>query len=118
MDRDISGETLASISRELVRLQAQYYGKGATQAKSYVCDDWVFAVLKDGLTTSEQTLLAHDEHELVRTTRLRFQDRMADAFTDVVRKATGRNVLTYHSQVLFEPHYSVEIFLLGDVAEA
>jgi hypothetical protein len=39
---EISGETLAAISREMVRLKAEYYGRGASDAKSYVCDDWLF----------------------------------------------------------------------------
>ncbi|MBV9193549.1 MAG: hypothetical protein JO168_05345 [Solirubrobacterales bacterium] len=43
---DISGEMLAAISREMVRLKAQDSGKGATEAKSYLCDEWLCCVLK------------------------------------------------------------------------
>lgn len=110
---EISGETLAAVSRELVRLKAQYYGKGATEAKSYVCDDWLFCVLEGGLTTVEQTLLQHGDESLVRQVRLRFQENIDDSFTDAVCRLTGREVLTYQSQVVFSPDYTVEIFLLG-----
>jgi uncharacterized protein YbcI len=110
---EITGETLAMISREMVRLKAQHYGKGATEAKAYVCDDWLFCVMKGGMTTVEQTLLEHGEKDLVRTVRLRFQQSMDESFTGVVRRLTGREVLTYQSQVLFDPDFTVEIFLLG-----
>lgn len=113
MPDEISGETLANISSELVRLKAQHYGKGATQAKTYACDDWIFSVLKDGMTPVERTLLDNDEHGLVRQVRLRFQEIMDDSFIKVVSELTGRPVLTYHSQVLFDPDYSIEMFLLG-----
>lgn len=109
---EIPGEALALVSSELVRLLAHHYGRGPTQAKTYACDDWLFCVMKDGMTTTEQTLLANGEHELVRQVRLRFQSLMATTFTDVVEKATGRRVLTYHSQVVFEPEYALEMFLL------
>jgi uncharacterized protein YbcI len=113
---DISGEELAQVSSELVRLLAQHYGKGPTQAKSYVCDDWLFCVMKDGITTTERTLLENGEEGLVRQVRLRFQGLMKDAFTGIVEAATGRRVLTYHSQVVFDPDYAIEMFLL-DSAE-
>lgn len=113
MPQEITGETLAAISSELVKLQAQHYGRGATQAKSYLCDDWLFCVLKDGMTTVERTLLDNGDHRLVRKVRLRFQERMADSFTGAVSGLTGRPVLTYHSQVLFDPDFSIEMFLLG-----
>ncbi len=110
---EISGDVLGAISREMVRLKAEHYGKGATEAKTYVCDDWLFCVLKGGMTTVEQTLLEHGDQDLVRQVRLRFQENMDDSFMGVVARLTGRQVLAYQSQVLFNPDFAVEIFLLG-----
>lgn len=97
----------------MVRLKAQHYGKGATEAKTYVCDDWLFCVLKGGMTTVEQTLLVHGDHDLVRQVRLRFQENMDESFMKVVARVTGHQVLTYASQVVFDPDFTIEIFLLG-----
>lgn len=83
---EISGETLAAISRELVRLTAEHYGKGATEAKTYVFDDWLFCVLKGGMTTVERTLLEHGDDHLVRQVRMRFQQNMDHSFTGVVHR--------------------------------
>lgn len=110
---EITGETLAAISRQMVRLKAEHYGKGATEAKAYVCDDWLFCVLKGGMTPVERTLLQNGEGALVRQVRLRFQETMGTSFTGAVEEETGRPVLTYQSQVLFDPDFTVEIFLLG-----
>jgi uncharacterized protein YbcI len=110
---EIPGDVLAAISREMVRLKAQHYGKGPTEAKAYVCDDWLFCVLKGGMTAVEQTLLRHGGSDLVRQVRLRFQENMDQSFTGVVSELTGRQVLTYQSQVVFDPDFTIEIFLLG-----
>ena len=102
----------------MVRLKAQHYGKGATEAKSYVCDDWLFCVMKGGMTAVERTLLEHGEDHLVRQVRLRFQETMDQSFTGVVERLTGREVRGYASQVLFDPDFVVEIFLLGQRSAA
>jgi uncharacterized protein YbcI len=65
------------------------------------------------MTTVERTLLEHGENDLVRQVRLRFQENMDDSFIDVIRQLTGREVITYQSQVVFDPDFSIEIFLLG-----
>jgi uncharacterized protein YbcI len=114
--RPLSGEQLAEITREMVRIKSQHYGRGATEAKSYQCDDFLFCVLKGGMTTVERDLLDHGDGDLVRQVRLRFQENNEPTFTGAVERITGRRVLTYHSQVLFAPDYTVEIFVLGDEA--
>jgi len=40
------GEIRATISRQIVRLQAEYYGKGPTKAKTYISEDLVVVVLE------------------------------------------------------------------------
>ena len=112
-DDQLSGEVLAAITREMVRIKSESYGKGATEAKSYQCDSFLFCVLKGGITRVERTLLSHDEEQLVRQVRLRYQALEGEAFKDAVERLTGRKVLTYHSQILFDPDYTIEMFVLG-----
>src|SRR5947208_3878694 len=111
------GGMRASISNALVGLKKEFYGKGPTAAKTYFDDDWVFVVLEGGLTRNEETLLAAGEENLVRQVRLRFQEAMTDTITSVVADVTGRRVLTYHSQIMFEPVRTVEMFLLAAVSD-
>ena len=116
-DERLSGEVLAAITREMVRIKSESYGKGALEAKSYQCDNFLFCVLKGGMTQVERTLLEHDDRDLVRRVRLRYQELEGRRFMEAVERLSGREVLTYESQVLFDPDYMVEMFVLGPPLE-
>jgi uncharacterized protein YbcI len=117
VSKRVTGEMLSAISSELVRLKAHHYGKGPISAKTYNNDDFLFCVMRGGLTTVEQTLVAAGDEDLVRQVRLRFQEQMAIAFRDAVEKIVGRHVIGYQSQIMFKPDYVVEMFVLEDDEE-
>ncbi len=48
----------------------------------------------------------------MRTVRLTFQEAESERFKATVAEAMGRNVVTYHSQVTFDPPIGFEIFVL------
>jgi uncharacterized protein YbcI len=106
------GAVLARVSNEVVAILRECYGRGPTKAKSYLNDDYLLTVTEDLLTTVEQTLVERGHSELVRTMRLRFQEVVAERFAKAVEEATGRGVLTYHSQITFDPAMGFEIFVL------
>jgi len=113
-DRSSLGEMRATISNEIVRLQAEYYGKGPTRAKTYIVDDLVVVVLEESFTRAEKTLAQRGEREAIEHIRRRFQQQMADEFTSVVEQATGRKVRVFLSETNIEQDVSVETFLLAD----
>ncbi len=102
----------AEISNAMVGLKKEFYGKGPTRAKTYINDNYVLCVLQGGLTRNEETLLAAGEEDLVRGFRLKFQEAMAAPTTEAVERLTGRRVIGYHSQIVFDPVYGFEIFVL------
>src|SRR5688500_19833463 len=63
------GEMRATISREVVRLQAEYYGKGPTRAKTYIVDDLVVVVLEETFTRAEKTLAERGERDAIQHIR-------------------------------------------------
>lgn len=65
------------------------------------------------MTKAEQVLIAAGDRTTVRDFRLAFQDRMRAHFIGAVERLTNRRVLTYESQVLFDPDAVLEILLLG-----
>jgi uncharacterized protein YbcI len=113
-DQKALGETRAMISSEIVRLQAEYYGKGPTKAKTYIVDDLVVVVLEESFTRAEKTLAERGEREAIQHIRRRFQQQMADSFTSVVEQATGRKVRAFLSETDIDQDVSVETFLLAD----
>src|SRR3954453_5295823 len=113
-DQQAMGEVRARISREIVRLQAEYYGKGPTKAKTYIVDDLVVVVLEESFTRAEKTLVDRGEREAIQQIRRRFQQQMAENFTGVVEQATGRKVKAFLSETNLEHDISVETFLLAD----
>ena len=113
-DRGSLGEVRATISREIVRLQAEYYGKGPTRAKTYIVEDLVVVVLEESFTRAEKTLAERGERNAIEHIRRRFQQQMADDFTSVVEQATGRKVRVFLSETNIDHDVSVETFLLAD----
>ena len=105
-------EQLAAVSNTVVAIFSECYGRGPTKAKSYAFDDYVVVVLEDLLTTVERTLVNNGESDLVRRVRLTFQEIEADRFKDAVAEAMDRKVLTYHSQIVFDPPMGFEFFVL------
>ena len=114
---DPEGSVRAAISNAMVALKKQYYGRGPERAKTYFNDDYVFCVLEGGLTRNEETMLEAGEENLIRQYRLRFQEAVSEATIGAVEEATGRRVLTYHSQIVFGPARAFEIFLLEPVGD-
>ena len=113
-DRSSLGEMRATISKEIVRLQAAYYGKGPTRAKTYIVEDLVVVVLEESFTRAEKTLAERGEKDAIEHIRRRFQQQMADDFTSVVEQATGRKVRVFLSETNIDHDVSVETFLLAD----
>jgi len=105
------GELLSRISNEMVRAQKRFFGKGPTQAKSYMLDDLLIIVMRGGLTTAEQTMLEFGKQDQVRAFRQLFENEMTSRLIDMIQELTSRTVLTYQSQVMFDPDVVVEMFI-------
>jgi uncharacterized protein YbcI len=111
-DREERGQgLLARISSEMVRAQKEFFGKGPTKAKTYILDDLLIIVMRGGMTTAEKTMLKFGQSDQVRQFRQLFENEMTERLTDMIEQLTQRKVLTYQSQVLFDPDVVVEMFV-------
>lgn len=105
---------LAAVTRGMVRIHAEYFGKGPVRARTdRFGDDGVICVLRETLTPVETTLIERGETEQVVALRRSFQKAMAPEFRAVVEQALGRPVVAFLSQVSLEPDLACEIFFLG-----
>lgn len=107
---------LAQLSNEMVRVMKRSFGKGPTSAKSYMLDDLLIVVMRGGMTTAEQTMKDLNQEDRVREFRQTFENEMADHLSARVAEITGRKVVTYQSQVMFDPDMIVEMFVFEDQA--
>jgi len=108
---------LSRISTEIVRATKECFGKGPTSAKSYMLDDFLIVVMRGGVTVAEQTMLDFGEADLVREFRQTFENRMTGRLVGTIEELTGRKVVTYQSQILFDPHIVVELFFFNRAAD-
>ena len=112
------GQVLAGISNSMVRLYREHFGKGPTGAKTYVLDDLVICVMRDGLTTVEKTLFERGKGDVVREMRAAFQDAVADRFTSTIEHLTDRKVVAFMSQAHVGPDLAIEVFFLDGAVAA
>jgi uncharacterized protein YbcI len=111
--RHPEGTLRAAIADAMVGMKKKYYGRGPEAAKAWVLDDYVFVAMEGGLNRAEETLVADGKEEDVRRFRLEFQESIAPVATLAIAELVGRKVLTYHSQIVFDPVRTFEMFVLG-----
>jgi uncharacterized protein YbcI len=105
-----------AISNAMARIKREFYGKGPSRTRTFMCDRIVFAMLDDVLTPVELALKKDGRSSLVRRVRLTFEDIMTHTFTGEIERLTGARVLAYHSQIVFDPDMAIEIFVLDQQA--
>src|SRR3954454_7552446 len=110
---DAGQSVLAKISTEVVRTLKESFGKGPVKAKSYLLDDFLLVVMRGGATVAEETMLERGHGDMVRQFRQTYQNEMGDPLIAKIEALTGRTVVNYQSQVLFDPQIVIEIFFFG-----
>ena len=110
--RGSQASVLANISRRIVQLHKEFYGKGPTKAKTYYHDDLVVVLMRGGFTRVEETLLESGRGESVKQQRAAFQQAMREPFRQVIEEETGRQVIAFMSSSHQHPDLLSELFVL------
>lgn len=106
------GTTLADISRAIVGLYKDCYGKGPTKARTVFDDDVIVCVLEGGFQRGERTLVEAGRGDAVSEQREAFQDVLRERFIGTIEELTGRKVRSFLSGVDLETEVSAELFVL------
>jgi uncharacterized protein YbcI len=109
---DASGAMVAAISREIVGIYADYFGRGPTKAKTYWREEVITCILEDSFTRAERILVDGRRFDQVRLNRQAFQDQIEPLFRTTIEKITGRQVETCLSQINRDG-VAAEVFVLG-----
>jgi uncharacterized protein YbcI len=91
---------MAAVSRAMVALHKEQFGRGPTHARSgFTGRDHLVSVLYDVLLPAELKLVALGESQRVRETRIAFQVATKDEFIAAVEQIVYRKVRAFSSAV-------------------
>jgi len=106
----------AEISREMVRLYKEQFGRGPTKAKTEFAGlDVVVCTLEDSFTPAERRLAAMEEHQRLRDTRLYFQYATKDEFVGTIERILNRKVRAFNSSIDTHSDVAIEVFHLEPI---
>jgi uncharacterized protein YbcI len=110
---DPQTSVLSEISREMVRLYKEQFGRGPTKARTnFAGPDAVLCTLEDSFTPAEHRLAEMDEHQRLRDVRLFFQHASEREFCAAVESALDRKVRAFVSGIDTRQDVSAEVFYL------
>jgi uncharacterized protein YbcI len=116
LDFESRGRLGSAISNAVVRIYADYVGRGPTRARTVVSGNVVTVILQDTLTKAERRLVAHGEQDAVVSTRRVFQSTMKSDLVGAVQRLCNAGVVAFLSDHQTEPDYAVEVFVLDGPA--
>ena len=109
---------LSEISKAMVQLQKQFFGKGPMKARtSWAGDDALICLLGGGFTPVEQTLYESGRQEAVMSMRKAFHDAMESRMREEIERLVGRKVVAFMRAAHQDPDLSAEIFVLEPRSE-
>jgi uncharacterized protein YbcI len=103
----------AEISREMVRLYKEQFGRGPTKARTeFAGPDIVISTLEDSFTPAERKMAEMGEAQRLRDTRTFFQHATEGEFCTVVERLLKRKVRAFVSGTDTGKDVSAEVFYL------
>jgi uncharacterized protein YbcI len=104
----------AELSREMVRLYKELFGRGPTKARTdFAGPDTILCTLENSLTPAEIALVALGEDQRLQDTRNYFQHATEEEFRGSVERIMGRKVRAFASGMDTQRDIAVEIFYLA-----
>jgi uncharacterized protein YbcI len=108
----------AAISREIVRLYKEQFGRGPTRSRTeFAGPDIVIVTLEDSFTPAERRLAEMGQVDRLRDMRTYFQHATEGEFCEAVERLLGRKVRGFTSGVDVARDISSETFYLESVDE-
>ncbi len=107
----------AEISREMVRLYKELFGRGPTKARTeFAGPDIIICSLENTFTPAERSLAEMGEHQRLRDTRMYFQAATHEKFREIVERLAGRKVRAFVSGLDADQDVCAEVFYLDSRA--
>jgi uncharacterized protein YbcI len=109
----IDGGLLREISRAMVRLYKEQFGRGPESVSThYAGSDTIVSILANSLTPVEKSMREMGEHQRLRDIRVMFQYATEPQFRAAIEQITGRRVIGFMSGIDVQNDLSSEVFTL------
>jgi uncharacterized protein YbcI len=102
----------AAISREVVVLLKTLVGRGPTKAKTYIHEDCVVVLLREGHTKGEETMFEAGGARAVAQGRVDISETIRKPLIEVIERHTERKVVGFMSSSQQDPDLISFIFVL------
>jgi uncharacterized protein YbcI len=104
---------MAEVTRRIIQLYKQYFGKGPTNGRTYWQEDVITVVLRGGFTPAERTLRETGHAEAVTEQRSKMHEGLHERFKREISELTGREVIGFMSGIQQDPDMVAEVFVLA-----
>jgi uncharacterized protein YbcI len=101
-----------AITEALISIKKRRTGRGSPKARTFVSNDFLVCIQRDGLTPAERTLREAGKAKDVKQLRDALRERLRDDFVPMIEKLTGRPVISFLSDYDVEQDISVDCFVL------
>ena len=105
-------EVSGRLATAIVQRYRERFGRGPTESRAYVQDDYVLVILGSAQTEVERSLVAGGELDSVELLRRRVRQLAASEFCATTEEIMGRKVLTMLGDHNAVANVTVLVFLL------
>lgn len=102
----------AVIAREVVKTLKHDFGRGPTKARTYVHDDCVLVLMREGHTASERTMQRGGQQRAVAQSRVDVSETIRSTLIAIVERTIGRKVIGFMSSSQQDPELLSYVFVL------
>lgn len=102
----------AVIAREIVRALKHDFGRGPTKARTYVHEDCVLVLMREGHTASERTMKKGGQQRAVAQGRVDVSETIRSTLIAIVERNIGRRVIGFMSSSQQDPELLSYVFVL------
>jgi len=103
---------LAAISREVVVILKNLVGRGPTKSKTYIHEDCVLILLREGHTRGEETMFEAGGSRAVAQSRVDMSETIRGPLIEVIERHTDRKVVGFLSSSQQDPDLISFVFVL------
>ena len=102
----------AAITRDVISLTKTLMGRGPVKGKTYLENECVLVLMREGHTISEESMADRGRQRRVAQTRVDLSEDDRQQFIDVIERHTGRKVVGFMSSSQQAPSLISQVFVL------